>query len=79
MLLLCASVDNFRLLYVCVLGYVRCSTRELGERHASCDILLSLLLQLRLRRPLRVFLRTAAAAAASAAAAAAAAVCCFDC
>ena len=38
------------------------SSRELGERHASCDILRSLLRQLRL---LRVLLRTAAAAAAA--------------
>ena len=40
------------------------SSRELGERHASCDVLLSLLLQLRL---MRVLLRTAADAAAAAA------------
>ena len=46
------------------------SSRELGERHASYGILLSLLLQLRLLRLLRVLLRTAAAAAV------AAAVCC---
>ena len=47
------------------------SSRELVERHASCDVPLSLLLQLRLLRLLRVLLRTAAAAAA-----ATAAVCC---
>ena len=44
------------------------SWRELGERHASCHILLFLLLQLRLLRLLRVLLRPAAAAAAAAAA-----------
>ena len=55
---------------MCVLAYVF-SSRELGERHASCDILLSLLLQLRLVRLPRVLARTAAAAAA-----AGAAVCC---
>ena len=47
------------------------SSRELGERHASCDVLLFLLLQLRLLRLLRVLLRTAAAAVPSAA------VCCL--
>ena len=54
------------------------SSREKGERHTSCDIPRSLLVQLRLLRMLRVLLRTAAAAAAVAAAAAAAAVCFAD-
>ena len=51
---------------------------KLGERHASCDIHLSLLLQLRLLRVLRVLLRAAAvpAAAAAAASAANASTCC---
>ena len=44
------------------------SSRELGERHASGDILLSLLLQLRLLPLLRVLLRTVAAASAAASA-----------
>ena len=39
------------------------SSLELGKRHASCDILLSLLLQLRLLRLLRVLPRTVAVAA----------------
>ena len=47
------------------------SSREVGERHASCDIRLSLLLQLRLLQMLLVLLRTTAAAAATTAAAAA--------
>ena len=46
-------------------------SRKLGERHASCDMPLSLLLQLRQLRLLRGLLRAAAAPAAVAAA-----VCC---
>ena len=67
------SVDTF-VYSVCACSRTYgASSRELRERHASCDILLSLLLQLRLLRLLRVLPRTAAAAAAAAAAAPAAA------
>ena len=66
MLLLCASVETFVYSVCACSRTLGASSRELGERHALCDIPLSLLRQLRL---LRVFLRTAAAAAA-------AAVCC---
>ena len=63
---------------VCVLAYIHgASSRELGERHASYDVPLPLLLQLRLLWLLRVLLGTAAAAAAAAATAAAAAAACF--
>ena len=65
-----SAVCELCLLCACSRTY-GASSREPGERHASCDMLLSLLLQLRLLRLLRVLLRTAAAAAA-----ATAAVCC---
>ena len=65
LLLLFAGVETF-VYFVCACSRTYgASSRELGERHASCDVLLSMLLQLRL---LRVLLRTAAAAAAAAAA-----------
>ena len=60
----CAVLVSAVLLCACSRTY-GASWRELGERHASCDILFSLLLQLRL---LQVLLRTAAAADAAAAA-----------
>ena len=56
LLLLCASF---------IYSVCACS-RELGERHASCNVVLSMLLQLRLLRLLRVLVRTVAAAAAAA-------------
>ena len=70
LVLLCASIETF-VYSVCASSRTYgSSSRELGERHVSCDILLSLLVQLRLLRLLRVLLRTAAAATAAAAAAA---------
>ena len=57
-----SAVCELCLLCACSRTY-GASSREPGERHASCDMLLSLLLQLRLLRLLRVLLRTAAAAA----------------
>ena len=63
LLLLCASVETF-VYSVCACSRTYgASSRELGERHASCDTLLSLLLQLRLLRLLRVLIRTATAVA----------------
>ena len=72
LLLLCASIGTF-VYSVCACSRTYgASSRELGERHALCDVLLSLLLlQLRLLRLLRALLRTAAAAGAGAGA-----VCC---
>ena len=63
MLLPCASVETF-VYSVCACSRTYgASSRELGERHASCDIIVYLLLQqLRL---LRVLLRTAVAAVAA--------------
>ena len=62
LLLLCVSIETF-VYSVCACSRIYGSfLSELGERHASCDILLSLLLQLGL---LRVLVRTATAAAAA--------------
>ena len=63
LLLLCVSIETF-VYSVCACSRIYGSfLSELGERHASCDILLSLLLQLRLLRLLRVLPRTVAVAA----------------